>query len=75
MISTDFHRLRKSKILETSIQKVEVKEIGKVTKTKKFMRISINPNKAGLFKGSFFHVSRRTYLISVQLYTIVKQSI
>ena len=30
--------------------------------------VKINPNKAGLFEG-------RTYLISMKLYTIVKQSI
>ena len=52
----------------------------------------LNPNKAGLFEGSFFwvgweggsiwqfdlspvHISRKTYLISIQLYTIVKLSI
>ena len=46
-----------------------------------------NPKKAGLFEGSLFwgkwkrvnlillHISKKTYLISIQLYTIVKQSI
>ena len=48
-------------------------------------KMFLNPNKAGLFKGYFFwggggsiwpsfplHISRRTYLISTQLYAIVK---
>ena len=46
-----------------------------------------NPKKSGLFEGSLFggkegrfnlillHISRRAYLISLQLYKIVKQSI
>ena len=45
----------------------------------------VNPNKAGLFEGSFawgwesiwrpLHISRRTYPISIKPYTNVKQSI
>ena len=48
----------------------------------------INPNTAGLFEGSFswvaggggqydppLHISRRTYPISIKLYTIIKQYI
>ena len=26
---------------------------------------TFNPNKVGLFEGSFIHISRRTYLISI----------
>ena len=43
----------------------------------------LNPNKAGLFEGSFsggvnltpLHISRRTYPILIKLYAIIKQSI
>ena len=57
-------------------------------RTIKMKPSNVNPNKACLFEGSFYwgrggdvgqfdplHISRRTCLISIQLYTIAKQSI